>query len=178
MDVAARTRIAVLSLAALAGGNTAVADDDLARSLALQEKLASTTRLDCSFSDKASGRWSDGRARPVLGPAQLEISFSNVNIEEGTAVTPGAYGSSYIVVKYSWLYLNLIQQLRDGPMYTTTVFATEASPGRFAAVHVRPEYTSAKLAGVTSEPAMYFGSCAAEAAGKAAPAPAPQAPAR
>jgi hypothetical protein len=173
MKVAAKTRIGVLALAALAGSDAAVADEALVRSLALQEKLANATGLDCSFSEQATGRWSDGKPRPVLGPAQLKVTFTNVNIDEGTAQTPGDYGASYIVVKYSWLYLNLIQQLRDGPMYTTTVFATEASAGRFAAVHVRLEYASARLAGAASEPAMYFGSCTVETARKDVPARAP-----
>jgi hypothetical protein len=173
MKVAGKTRIALLALAALAGSDAAVADEALVRSLALQASLAKATSLDCSFSSKASGSWSEGRAQPALGPAQLNLTFTNLNIDEGTAQTPGAYGSSFIVVKYSWLYLNLIEQLRDGPMYTTTVFASEAAAGRFAAVHVRLEYTSANLAGVKSEPAMYFGSCAVQTARKDAPAPPP-----
>ena len=162
MTVAGKTRLAVLALAALVGSGAAVADDELVRHLALQERLAHVTRLDCSFADKASGRWSEGKARPTLGTAQLQLAFSKIDLDEGTASAPGVFGAFYIVAKYSGSYLNLIQQQRDGPLYTTTVFATEASPGRFAAVHVRLEQTSANLAGVNTEPTMYFGSCVAE----------------
>jgi hypothetical protein len=173
MIVAGKNRsavLAVIALAALAGSTAAPADDALLRHLALQDRLAHVTRLDCSFADKASGRWSDGKSRPALGSTQLQLTFSKIDLDEGTASAPGVFGAFYIVAKYSGSYLNLIQQQRDGPMYTTTVFATEASPGRFAAVHVRLEQTSANLAGVDAEPTMYFGSCAAEPGPKAAPA--------
>jgi hypothetical protein len=178
MDVAGKTRIAVLALAALVGSGAAFADDELVRHLALQEQLAHATGLDCSFSDKASGRWSDGRARPALGTARLQLVFSKIDLDEGTASAPGVFGAFYIVAKYSGSYLNLIQQQRDGPMYATTVFASEATPGRFAAVHVRLEQTSANLAGVNTEPTMYFGSCAADSGAKSMPAPAPAPAAR
>ena len=179
--LAGKTRLAVRAfavLAAIAGSGSALADDALVRHLALQEQLAHVTRLECSYSDKASGRWREGKSRPALGTAGLQLVFSKIDLDEGTASAPGAFGAFYIVAKYSGSYLNLIQQQRDGPMYTTTVFASEASPGRFAAVHVRLEQTSANLAGVDAEPTMYFGSCAAESGAKAVPAPVAQAPAR
>jgi hypothetical protein len=173
MTVVSKARIVPLVLAALAASGTSYADDELLRHLALQEKLAATTRLDCTFSDKASGRWSGGKSRPTLAPAQLQLTFSKIDLDEGTASAPGTFGAFYIVAKYSGSTLNLIQQQREGPMYATTVFASEASPGRLAAVHVRLEQTSANLAGVDAEPTMYFGSCVAETAGQKAPAPAP-----
>jgi len=170
MTAAHKARIAALALAALAAGGAAFADEDLQRHLALQEKLAATTHLECSFTDKASGRWSAGKTRPTLAAAQLQLTFNKIDLDEGTASAPGNFGAFYIVAKFSGSYLNLIQQQREGPMYTTTVFASEASPGRFAAVHVRLEQTSANLAGVDAEPTMYFGSCSAEPAGQQAPA--------
>lgn len=176
--VAPTARVAALLFAALAVSGTAQADDALLRHLALQEQLSHTTALDCSFADKASGRWSDGKSRPALAPAQLRLTFSKIDLDEGTASAPGAFGAFYIVAKFSGSYLNLIQQQREGPMYTTTVFASEAAPGRFAAVHVRLEQTTANLAGVDSEPTMFFGSCAAQPGPTPAPAAAPGAPAR
>jgi hypothetical protein len=173
--VATPARIAALLLAALAASAPAHADDALLRHLALQEQLSHTKALDCSFADKASGRWSDGKSKPALAAAQLRLTFSKIDLDEGTASAPGTFGAFYIVAKFSGSTLNLIQQQREGPMYTTTVFASEASPGRFAAVHVRLEQTSANLAGVDSEPTMYFGSCAAQAGPTPAPAAAPPA---
>ena len=177
MEKPAPLAVALL-LASLVAVPAARAEDARIHAIELMSRLGKTTGLDCAFTDKASGRW-DAGGTPKLAtmPAPLKMAFTHVNIDESTAEALGIYGASYIVVRYSGPYLNLIQQQGDGPLYVTTVFADETVPGRLKAVQARLEYTAGSVPGFTSEPELYFGSCAIEAPPSEEPAPdvAPQA---
>ncbi len=127
---------------------------------ALQQRLAKTTELNCSFSSKATGTWADPGPTAEVAGAQIKVAFKNVNVDEGTADAEGAFGTSYIVVRYSGDYLHLVQMHLSGPLYTTTVLAKPAKDGRLLAIHTRHEYTDIRLPGFTSRPEMYLGDCA------------------
>jgi hypothetical protein len=174
MQTTRKIELIGMLLAIVASSASALGADSAERARQLQDQLAKVTSLDCSFSDMASGRWADGKPTVVTKPAEFKVLFTNINVDEGSAETPGNYGVSYIAVKYSGSYLHLMQQLRDGPLYTTSVLAYETSKGQFMAVHTRIEYSTAKVAGFTSEPEIYYGSCivgTARADASAAPKP-------
>jgi hypothetical protein len=126
----------------------------------LQQRLAKTRTLNCTFAMKATGSWPDTGPTAELGAAKLKVAFTNVNVDEGTADAEDAFGKSYIVVRYTSDYLHLIQMHSAGPLYTTTVLAKPAKDGRLLAIHTRHEYTDVRLPGFTSRPEMYLGDCA------------------
>jgi hypothetical protein len=129
------------------------------QSAAVQRRLAAAERLDCSFSALATGTWQGGAAEASVTPAELEIAFFDINVDEGSAEAEGAFGASFISARYSQGYLHLMQVSDAGPLYVTTVFAHELPDDRLMAVHVRLEYAPMVLPGFTSRPEMYVGSC-------------------
>jgi hypothetical protein len=132
-----------------------------AQSLELQRRLAAAKRLDCTFSALATGTWDDDETPSVkVTPTDLNVTFSDINVDEGTAEADSDYGSSFISVRYSQGYLHLMQISSAGPLRVTTVLAQETSNGRMKAVQTRHEYTSTALPGFTSRPEMYVGDCA------------------
>jgi hypothetical protein len=139
----------VMVLSGAASGQTA----------ALQQRLAHATSVTCSFSLMATGTWKDGVAAGEIKATQIKVSFTNVNVDEGTADADSAFGGSFIVVRQSNDYLHLMQMHSSGPLYTTTVLAKETKDGRLMAIHTRHEYTDVRLPGFTSRPEMYLGDC-------------------
>ena len=126
---------------------------------ALQKRLAAAKSVSCTFPALATGSWKDGVPSVGVTAATLKVTFTNINIDEGTADSEGAFGGSFIVVRHSTDYLHLMQSQGSGPLYTTTVFARETKEGRLMAVHTRHEYTDVRLPGFTSRPEMYLGDC-------------------
>jgi hypothetical protein len=149
-----------LWLLIVASGLTLPASPAGAQTATLQQRLAATTALTCTFSAVVTGGWDRGTAGAKTGTAKLEVAFANVNVDEGTADAAGIVGKSFIAVRYANDYLHLMQMHSAGPLYTTTVLAREAKDGRLMAVHTRHEYTQISLPGFTSRPEMYLGDCA------------------
>jgi hypothetical protein len=127
---------------------------------AMQERLAATRGLECSFPVMTTGTWKDGAPSGSVATSTIKVTFKNVNVDEGTADADSPYGASFIVVRHANDYLHLMQMHSAGPLYTTTVFARESKEGRLMAVHTRHEYTDVRLPGFTSRPEMYLGECA------------------
>jgi hypothetical protein len=148
----------VVAAALLAAG---LADLALGQT-ALQRRLEAATRIDCTFSTLVTADWPNDVAGAEVEDSAFEASFFDVNIDEGTAEADGRFGASYIVVRYTFGYLHLMQMFNSGPLYLTTVLAQETTDGRLMAVHTRHEYTPTRLPGFTSRPEMYVGDCAVE----------------
>jgi hypothetical protein len=152
-----RTFLACPALLALLAGTA------FGQAAGLQQRLAKATRLECTFPLVARGTWKEGTPSGDLTASKLSVTFTNINIDEGTADAGSALGTaatSLVVVRYSNDYLHLMQMHGAGPLYTTTVFARETKDGRLMAVHTRHEYTQVSLPGFTSRPEMYLGDCA------------------
>jgi hypothetical protein len=126
-----------------------------------EQRLAAAAQLDCTFSALATGDWTDKGPAIDATPVDVEASFSDIDVGEGTAESGGRFGDSFIVVRYAEGRLHLIQSFLAGPLYVTTVFARETAGGRLAAVQVRHEYTATRLPGFTSRPELYVGDCEA-----------------
>ena len=126
---------------------------------ALRERLVKAKSLSCTFPVVATGTWKDGVPSGEVTQATRKVSFTNVNVEEGTADAASDFGGGFIVVRQSNDYLHLMQMHSSGPLYTTTVLARETREGRLMAVHTRHEYTDVRLPNFTSRPEMYIGEC-------------------
>jgi hypothetical protein len=124
-----------------------------------QQRLADVKTLTCSFSTMATGTWTGGTAAVTVSPVKRDVSFTNINVDEGTADSDSGFGGGFIVVKRTNEYLHFMQMLSSGPLYTTTVLARETTAGRLMAVHTRHEYTDVRLPNFTSRPEMYVGEC-------------------
>lgn len=133
-----------------------------AQSRELMARLENATRVDCRFTEVATGDWTDEATEFSAEPVEFSASFFDIDVESGTAEAEGRFGASYIIVRYAQGYLHFMQTLNSGPLYLTTILAQTASDGRLKAVHTRHEYTQVRLPGFTSRPEMYLGDCAVE----------------
>jgi len=152
-------RVAI-TLACLAALTLALRGTAFGQTDGLQQRLARTTGLDCTFSAMAAGSWETGAAAANSASANLRVKFTGINADEGTAYAVGSVGTSSVVVRFSNYYLHLMQMHSAGHLYTTTVVAKETRNGRMMAVHTRHEYAEVNVPGLTSTPEMYFGDCA------------------
>jgi hypothetical protein len=126
---------------------------------ALEKKLLGAKVLKCRFSTVATGDWEADKTKATVAPSKLEIAFSSIDVDEGTAEADGGYGNAFIVVKYAQGYLHFVQISDAGPLYVTTVLAVETTPGHFKAMHTRHEFTPTRMEGFTSRPETYVGEC-------------------
>jgi hypothetical protein len=130
-----------------------------AQVMALEKKLLAAKVLKCQFSTLSTGDWDGDKTKATVATSKLEIAFSSIDIDEGTAEADGGYGNAFIAVKYAHGYLHFLQISDAGPLYVTTVLATETTPGHFKAIHTRHEFSPTKVPGFTSRPETYIGDC-------------------
>jgi hypothetical protein len=123
-------------------------------------RLVNAKSLACAFSVVATVTWKEGVAVSSSRPAKLEIAFTSIDTQDGTADAIGNSGKAHITVRAVGNYLTLMQMDPYGAIYVTTVFNTESTAGRLLAVHTRHEYTPVQLPGLTSRPEQYYGDCA------------------
>lgn len=134
------------------------------QSAALEKRLIAAKRLECTFGTVATGDWEKGKqaTKATVAPSKLTLAFFNIDLDEGTADSDSGFGATFISVKYAHGYLHFMQISDAGPLYLTTILATETVPGRFKAIHTRHEWTPASVPGFTSRPELYVGDCAAK----------------
>jgi hypothetical protein len=151
---AASLLVLVLARAPPAAAQTRV------QTMALEKKLLAAKVLKCRFSTLSTGDWDGAKTKSAVAPSNLEITFTAIDVDEGTAEADGGYGNAFIAVKYAQGYLHFLQISDAGPLYVTTVLATETTPGHFKAIHTRHEFSPTKVPGFTSRPETYLGDCA------------------
>jgi hypothetical protein len=147
--------VATLSMLGIA---LAAADDAQGQSRP-DQRLAAATYLTCEFTTMAVGNWGAAGAVAETKAAKLSLGFRDVNADEGSARVIGPFGPADIIVRLTSGALHFVQSFSDGPMYTTTIFPSEARAGKLKAVHTRHEYTQVSLPGYTSRPEQYYGEC-------------------
>lgn len=138
----------------------ALPPDAAAQSRNLERQLAAATRVECSFEKLATGTWEGPAAAIAVTDSNLEATFFDINIDEGTAEAGSDFGNTFISVRYAHGYLHFLQMSDAGPLRITTVLAQQSADGRMKAVQTRHEYSPTILAGFTSRPEMYVGDCA------------------
>ncbi|MGB7218916.1 MAG: hypothetical protein WBD07_08910 [Vicinamibacterales bacterium] len=128
---------------------------------ALQDRLAAAKSLKCDFPTFATGTWSrEGVPQAELKTTVTAIQFLSINVDEGSAQMTGNFGTYDLIVRLADSALHFIHAFRTGPLYSTSVFSRETTPGKFKAVHSRHEYVEFVLPGFTSRPEQYYGECA------------------
>jgi len=150
---------APIASATLAVALLAPSADGEAQNLALERRLESATRVDCVFTALVTGDWTGDAATATVTDVERKAAFFDIDVDSGTAEAEGAFGASYIVVRYAHGYLHFLQMSDAGPVHLTTVLAQASSGGRFKAVQTRHEYSQIALPGFTSRPEMYIGDC-------------------
>jgi hypothetical protein len=130
-----------------------------AQKMMLEKKLLGAKKLKCKFSTVSTADWEGDKTKATVAPSKLEIGFSSIDVDGGTAEADGGYGDAFITVKYVQGYLHFIQIGIAGPLYVTTVLTAETTPGHFKAMHTRHEYVPTKMEGFTSRPELYVGEC-------------------
>jgi len=125
-----------------------------------QGRLATAKTVQCSMLRQATGTFQKaGGADAAVKAAKLVLRFESIDSDAGTAsLRNGAVGAD-VTVRLTEGYLHFMQAFRTGPLYTTTVFESGASAGKFKAVHSRHEYFTTPLPGATSSPEQYYGEC-------------------
>ena len=119
----------------------------------------------CTFPVFAQGTWDKGEPhaeiKTVAKPLALE--FEAIDIESGTARAIGAMAISTtaqdVIVQRLGKYLNFMQILRDGPLYTTTIVEQPTRDGKLMAIHSRHLFTEIAVPGFPSKPEQYYGDC-------------------
>ena len=125
----------------------------------LGRKLAAAKRLECKFTTLATGTWDAAKTSAAVTKADISITFTEIDVDGGTAEADSGFGNTFISVRYSQGYLHFMQISDAGPLYVTTVLATETAPGRLKAMQSRHEYSPTLLPGFTSRPELYVGEC-------------------
>lgn len=148
-------------VAALAVLSVLVAPSPAIRAQPLGRVLAAAKTLTCEFPVLAVGTWKNGEPEAEVNAKKpLVLRFEEINSDEGTAQLIGGIGRpTEIVARLSGSMLNFIQVFAGGPLYTTTVFASESRRGKLKAAHSRHEYFEFSLPGFTSRPEQYYGDC-------------------
>ncbi|HEX5048590.1 MAG TPA: hypothetical protein VFX89_15860 [Gammaproteobacteria bacterium] len=126
----------------------------------LARKLGAAKRLECKFTTLATGTWDGAKTSATVTKADVSVTFTDIDVDSGTAEADSGFGNAFISVKLSGGYLHFMQISDTGPLYVTTVLATETAPGRLKAMQTRHEYSPTVLPGFTSRPELYVGDCA------------------
>jgi hypothetical protein len=127
----------------------------------LEERMERATAVTCMFTSQAVGNWTGGTPKVDVRTPKLTVQFTEVSTDEGSAKAVGEFGSSDILVRYSSGNLHFLQSFRTGPLYITSLFNREVTPGsgKLVAAHTRHEFTAVALPGFTSRPEQYYGEC-------------------
>ena len=129
---------------------------------AAQTTLAEVKSLRCTFTRQTTASWAKGDApEAAVRPASLVLRIESIDVESGTARLRNGAMTTDVTVRLAEGYLHLMQALKTGPLYTTTIFAAGANGRAFKAVHSRHELFATPLPGATSSPEQYYGTCEA-----------------
>ena len=104
-----------------------------------QNPLESIRGLSCRFTVTTSVLWKAGKPDVKVEPTTLDVTISNVDIQDGTADVAGKGGGRLATTILSDGSLYFMESTR-GALEVTTVFATESSPGKLKAVRAHHEY--------------------------------------
>jgi len=127
-------------------------------------QLAASSRLTCSFTVATNAVWKDGSPTATVQNASLppSITFTNIDVEDGTADAGAGFNSEDIIVKLAGSTLHFLDIALDGTLGVITVFARETHDGRLQAVYSRTAYVTGRGGSGAPEAAQFYGDCAAD----------------
>lgn len=122
--------------------------------------LTKIKALNCRFPVAVSGTWKDGVPAAQTRTQELLISVESIDATDGTAEVRGTAGRSFVSAVLSGWSLYFVEN-GVGQLNVTTVFAQEASPGKFKAVHSRHGYLQMQVGKFVAEPSVSqnYGEC-------------------
>jgi hypothetical protein len=153
------TTFVIVAVALALGQTRDAAGQAQANEREIGRKLAAAKRLECKFTTLATGTWDGAKTSAAVTKADISVTFTDIDVDGGTAEADSGFGNTFISVRYSQGYLHFMQISDTGPLYVTTVLATETAPGRLKAMQSRHEYSPTVLPGFTSRPELYVGDC-------------------
>jgi len=103
---------------------------------ARENPLTSITRLRCHFTIKTSVVWNGGKPDVHTEPVDSRVTFSDIDVQDGTAEASGPQGRRFAAAVLSDGSLYFMETTR-GAVDLTTVFATESSPGKLKTVRAQ-----------------------------------------
>jgi hypothetical protein len=122
--------------------------------------LTSLKGLKCRFPAATSATWKDGAAVPQTKTQEMLFTFSEIDVQDGTAEFNGTAGRAYVTAVLSGWSIYFVENA-VGQLNVTTVFAQEASPGKLKAVHSRHGYLQMQVGKFIAEPSVSqnYGDC-------------------
>lgn len=118
--------------------------------------------LKCQFPAATSATWKAGAALAQTKTQEMSFTISNIDVQDGTAEFMGTAGRAYVTAVLSGWSVYFVESA-VGQLNVTTVFAQEASPKKFKAVHSRHGYLQMQVGRYISEPSVSqnYGDCEA-----------------
>ena len=130
------------------------------RQSARENPLTAITGLRCHFSVKTSVLWKEGKPDVRQEPADLRVTVSDVDLQDGTAEVSGPQGRRFAstILSDGSLYF---METTSGALEVTAVFAIESSPGKLKAVRGEYAYVFLTVPPFVPDPAVSqsYGEC-------------------
>ena len=125
--------------------------------------LTSLKGLRCRFPAATSVAWKNGDAVPQTKTQEMLFTISAIDLQDGTAEFMGTAGRAYVTAVLSGWSVYFVENA-VGQLNVTTVFAQEASPGHYKAVHSRHGYLQMQVGKYIAEPSVSqnYGDCEME----------------
>lgn len=122
--------------------------------------LTSITGLQCRFTMKTSVLWKSGKPDARTEPADVRVTITDINLQDGTAEASGPDGRRFAAAALSDGSLYFMETTR-GSVDLTTVFATESSPGKLKAARAQQAYVFLTVPPFDENPtvAQSYGEC-------------------
>lgn len=156
---ASRRRIAVRALT-LAAALTLVSAEVRGQTAEPPNILPTVKALKCRFPAATSATWKNGEAQPQTKAQEMQLTISEIDVQDGTAEIVGTAGRSFVTAVLSGWSMYFVES-SVGQLNVTTVFAQEASPKKLKAVHSRHGYLQMQVGRYISEPSVSqnYGDC-------------------
>ena len=125
--------------------------------------LTSIKGLKCRFPSATSVTWKNGEAVAQTRTQEMLFTISAIDLQDGTAEFMGTAGRAYVTAVLSGWSVYFVENA-VGQLNVTTVFAQEASPGKYKAVHSRHGYLQMQVGKYIAEPSVSqnYGDCELE----------------
>lgn len=125
--------------------------------------LTSIKGLKCRFPSATSVTWKNGEAAAQTKTQEMLFTISAIDLQDGTAEFMGTAGRAYVTAVLSGWSVYFVENA-VGQLNVTTVFAQEASPGKYKAVHSRHGYLQMQVGKYIAEPSVSqnYGDCELE----------------
>lgn len=155
--------LVALTPSASTGGLNAAPAPAAAQNTEPPNPLTTLKGLKCRFPAATSVVWKNGEAVAQTKTQEMLFTISAIDLQDGTAEFMGTAGRAYVTAVLSGWSVYFVENA-VGQLNVTTVFAQEASPGHYKAVHSRHGYLQMQVGKYIAEPSVSqnYGDCELE----------------